>query len=459
MSIADATPVQASLSALLERTPVAAPLSALLGRAERASGRAGDRSFERADRSERADRHERGDRHERAERLDARPRALGSAQRAAAIPLPPMTARPAATPLSSRKLELELDLELELPAALPPPPPVPVAAIAPAIGPGIAPAIAPGTPLPAATAAASPAIAVPAAAPYAIGGLAIAMIGSIGFSGKAIIVKVAYRYGVDAVTLIMYRMLVALLPFLAIAWWSGRGKAPLSWRDRGSIFILGLTGYYLASYLDFVGLQYISASLERLILYLNPTLVFAFGLLWFKQRATRRQVAAIVTGYAGMLVVFGSEVSFVGDNVVLGTGLVFAGAVSYALYISYSGALVKRIGSLRLVGWASTVACLLCFVQFLAVRPLSAAIVPREVIWLSLLNGTACTVAPVLLLMIAIQRVGATTAAQASLLGPLSTIAMSIFILDEPFTPWIAVGTVLVIGSISMLARKPVIGR
>lgn len=435
MSIADATPVQASLSALLERTPVAAPLSALLGRAERAASRAGERSFERSDRVERHDRH------------DPRPRALGSAQRAAAIPLPPMTARPAATPLSARKLEL--DLELELPAALPPPPAVPVAGIAP------------GAPLPVAapSAAASPAIAAPAAAPYAIGGLAIAMIGSIGFSGKAIIVKVAYRYGVDAVTLIMYRMLVALLPFLAIAWWSGRGKAPLSWRDRGSIFILGLTGYYLASYLDFVGLQYISASLERLILYLNPTLVFAFGLLWFKQRATRRQVAAIATGYAGMLVVFGSEVSFVGDNVVLGTGLVFAGAVSYALYISYSGALVTRIGSLRLVGWASTVACLLCFVQFLAVRPLSAAIVPREVIWLSLLNGTACTVAPVLLLMIAIQRVGATTAAQASLLGPLSTIAMSIFILDEPFTPWIAVGTVLVIGSISMLARKPAIGR
>jgi drug/metabolite transporter (DMT)-like permease len=306
---------------------------------------------------------------------------------------------------------------------------------------------------------AAPGLATLAAAPSAIGGLAIAMLGSIGFSGKAIIVKVAYRYGVDAVTLIMYRMLVALLPFLVIAWWSSRGKPPLSWRDRGSIFILGVTGYYLASYLDFLGLQYISASLERLILYLNPTLVFAFGLLWFGQRATRRQILAIATGYAGMLVVFGGEISFAGEHVVLGTALVFAGAVSYALYISYSGALVKRIGSLRLVGWASTVACLLCFAQFLLLRPLSAALVPAPVVWLSLINGTACTVAPVLLLMIAIQRVGATTAAQASLLGPISTIAMSIFILGEPFTPWVAVGTVLVIGSISMLARKPALAR
>jgi drug/metabolite transporter (DMT)-like permease len=235
----------------------------------------------------------------------------------------------------------------------------------------------------------------------------------------------------------------------------GRGKPPLSWRDRASIFALGLSGYYLASFLDFLGLQYISASLERLILYLNPTLVFAFGLLFFRQRATRRQVAAIVTGYAGMLVVFGSEISFAGSNVALGTALVFAGAVSYALYISYSGALVSRLGSLRLVGWASTVACLLCFAQFLVLRPLSAALVPAEVVWLSLLNGTACTVAPVLLLMIAISRVGATSAAQASLLGPLSTIAMSVVILDEPFTIWVAVGTVLVIGSIWILARKP----
>lgn len=331
-------------------------------------------------------------------------------------------------------------------------------AIAPPIAPSLPPVIAPS--LPATTATTTTAVVeTPAASvkPYALGGLAIAMIGSIGFSGKAIIVKLAYRYDVDAVTLIMYRMLVALVPFVVIALWAGRGKAPLSWKDRGSIFILGFTGYYLASFLDFLGLQYISASLERLILYLNPTLVFVFGLLWFGQRATRRQVLAIATGYAGMLVVFGNELSlaFAGSNVTLGTALVFAGAVSYALYISYSGALVSRIGSLRLVGWASTVACLLCFAQFLVLRPLSAALVPAPVVWLSLINGTACTVMPVLLLMIAISRVGSTAAAQASLLGPISTIVLGVFILDEPFTLWVAAGTTLVLASIWMLARKP----
>ena len=280
------------------------------------------------------------------------------------------------------------------------------------------------------------------------------MLGSIGFSGKAIVVKLAYRYDVDAVTLIMYRMLVALLPFLLIAYWSGRGKPALSWRDRAATFFLGLTGYYLASFLDFLGLQYISASLERLILYLNPTLVFAFGIIWFRHQVTRRQIFAIMTGYAGMLVVFGNEVSIAGPHVFRGAALVFGGAISYALYISYSGALVARIGPMRLVGWASTVACMLCIAQFLVIRPLSAAWVPTPVLWLSLLNGTACTVAPVMLLMIAISRVGATAAAQASLLGPISTILMGTLILDEPITPWVGLGTALVLGSIWMLARR-----
>ena len=391
-------------------------------------------------------------------------RATGSAHLSAAVPakpamdgaLPPPLSLPQMIARSSSVVTVPVS-RVARPAVAPlGTPPVSLPAVAPAIAPPSAPVIAPSLPPAVATTAV---VATPDASvkPYALGGLAIAMIGSIGFSGKAIIVKLAYRYDVDAVTLIMYRMLVALVPFVAIALWAGRGKAPLSWKDRGSIFILGFTGYYLASFLDFLGLQYITASLERLILYLNPTLVFVFGLLWFGQRATRRQVIAIATGYAGMLVVFGNELSraFAGSNVTLGTALVFAGAVSYALYISYSGALVSRIGSLRLVGWASTVACLLCFAQFLVLRPLSAALVPAPVVWLSLINGTACTVMPVMLLMIAINRVGSTAAAQASLLGPISTIVLGVFILDEAFTLWVAAGTTLVLASIWMLARKP----
>src|SRR5882724_6321907 len=121
-------------------------------------------------------------------------------------------------------------------------------------------------------------------------GLLLATLGAIAFSGKAIIVKLAYRYGVDAVTLITYRMLFALPMFLILAWWAGLRKPPLTWRDARAVIGLGFCGYYLSSFLDFAGLRYISASLERLILYLNPTLVLALGVALFRRKVTRRQI-------------------------------------------------------------------------------------------------------------------------------------------------------------------------
>ncbi|WP_238947635.1 DMT family transporter [Caldimonas brevitalea] len=293
--------------------------------------------------------------------------------------------------------------------------------------------------------------------PVAVGpGLALALLGSIAFSGKAIIVKLAYRYDVDAVTLIMYRMLFALPLFALIAWWAGRGKPPLTRREWAAIVGLGISGYYLASFLDFLGLQYISASLERLILYLNPTLVLALSVLLFKKKVTARQLIAAGVSYSGVLVVFGHEIGTLGSNVALGSVLVFASAVSYAIYLVYSGELVKRLGSLRLVGWASLVACVFCIGQFAVLRPLSAAVVAPEVLWLSLLNATLCTVAPVLMVMMAIERIGATLAAQTGMVGPLSTLLMGVVLLGEPFSLWIAAGTALVLIGIWMLARARV---
>jgi drug/metabolite transporter (DMT)-like permease len=143
-------------------------------------------------------------------------------------------------------------------------------------------------------------------------GLALAAAGSIAFSGKAIIVKLAYRYGVDAVTLIMYRMLFALPMFLLLAWWAGRGRPALTRRDVAVVGGLGFSGYYLASFLDFAGLQYISASLERLILYLNPTLVLLLGALAFGHRVTLRRMLSLAVSYAGVLLVFGHELGFSG---------------------------------------------------------------------------------------------------------------------------------------------------
>jgi drug/metabolite transporter (DMT)-like permease len=289
-------------------------------------------------------------------------------------------------------------------------------------------------------------------------GLVLAMLGAVAFSGKAIIVKLAYRHGVDAVTLIMLRMLFALPFFLAMVWWTthrpGAVALPLTRKDWLGVMGLGFTGYYLASFLDFAGLAYISASLERLILYLNPTLVLFLGFFLYGRHFNHKQVIGMVLSYSGVLLVFGHEVSLTGTDVALGTLLVFLSAVSYAIYLSYSGELVQRLGSLRLVGLATSVACVLCIGQFVLLRPIASAFaVAPEVIWLSVLNATLCTVVPVVMVMMAIERIGSSLAAQVGMVGPMSTITMGVILLDEPFNLWVVAGTALVLAGVAVCTR------
>ena len=286
-------------------------------------------------------------------------------------------------------------------------------------------------------------------------GLLLAAAGSIAFSGKAIIVKLAYRHGVDAITLVMLRMLFALPFFIAMAWWAGRHQAPLTRNDWLGVLGLGFSGYYLSSFLDFLGLQYISASFERLILYLNPTLVLVLGWVLYKRKITYRQGMAMAVSYSGVLLVFGHEVSLVGDNIALGSILVFGSAITYAIYLTYSGQLVQRLGSLRLAGLATTVACFFCILQFVLLKPVAALNVVPEVIWLSMLNATVCTVLPVLLIMMAIERIGPGLTSQIGMIGPLSTLTMGAFFLNETFNLWILMGTVLVLGGVFWVTKAP----
>jgi len=286
-------------------------------------------------------------------------------------------------------------------------------------------------------------------------GLLLAAAGSIAFSGKAIIVKLAYRHGVDAITLVMFRMLFALPFFIAMAWWAGRHQAPLTRKDWLGVLGLGFSGYYLSSFLDFLGLQYISASFERLILYLNPTLVLVLGWVLYKRKITYRQGMAMAVSYSGVLLVFGHEVSLVGENITLGSILVFGSAITYAIYLTYSGHLVQRLGSLRLAGLATTVACFFCILQFVLLKPVAALNVVPEVIWLSMLNAIVCTVLPVLMIMMAIERIGPGLTSQIGMIGPLSTLTMGAFFLNETFNLWILMGTVLVLGGVFWVTKAP----
>ncbi len=279
------------------------------------------------------------------------------------------------------------------------------------------------------------------------------MAGAIAFSGKAILAKLMYRHGVDAVQVLFWRMLLSLPLFLALAWWAGRGKPAFTRRDWTTIIGLGFCGYYLASMLDFLGLQFITASLERLILYLNPTLVLLLSVLWLRVRVSARQIAAIALSYAGVLIVFSHELNFEGGSVALGAALVFGSALAYAVYLVGSGEVVRRIGALRLTGAATSVACVFAIAQLFVLRSSSAALVPEPVIWLSLINAVLTTFAPVVMVMMAIERIGAPLAAQCGMVGPMSTIVLGVVLLGEPFTGWVVAGTVLVLSGVWLLAK------
>jgi drug/metabolite transporter (DMT)-like permease len=174
-------------------------------------------------------------------------------------------------------------------------------------------------------------------------------------------------------------------------------KAHVAPKDLATGLVLATLAVAFSGKSIIVKLGYISASLESLILYLNPTLVLLLGL------------------------VFGHEIKLEGANAALGTPLVFLSAVSYAVYLSFSGELVRRLGSLSLVGLGTSVACVLCIGRFVLLRPMCAALVAPEVIWLSVINATLCTAVPLLMVMMAIERIGVGLAAQAVMVGPMST--------------------------------------
>ncbi len=288
-----------------------------------------------------------------------------------------------------------------------------------------------------------------------ISGLLLAGAGAIAASGKAVIVKLAYRHGVDAAALLALRMLVAFPFFIVMGVWAARRVPPLSPGDRWRVLLLGFTGYYLSSYLDFLGLQYITATLERLILYLSPTLVVLITLVLLKQRPSRRQVLALGVSYLGVLLAFGHDIQLDGMRTLVGAALVFASALSYALYLFGSGQVVGRIGAVRLTAYASVVACVLCIGQYLLLQPFCALWrFAAPVYWLSLLNGTVCTVLPVLAIMIGVKRIGSSLAAQVGMLGPVSTIVLSVWLLDEPMGLWQGAGTLLVLAGVLLVGSS-----
>ncbi|MES2902296.1 MAG: DMT family transporter [Pseudomonadota bacterium] len=296
----------------------------------------------------------------------------------------------------------------------------------------------------------------PATLPRAalLSGLAIAIGAAVLFSTKAIVAKLLYRYQVDAITVIAFRMLFSVPVFAGIAIWQMRKGPPLSPADRWRLVGLGLMGYYLSSTLDFMGLQYISVGLERLILFLTPTFVLLFTSTFLKRHISRIEWMALAISYCGIVLVFAHDLHSGMESVVLGSLLVLGSTLAYAVYLLLSGELVRRIGSTRLVSYAMCVASAACIAQFFALRPASMLVQPAPVYWLSLVNALFCTILPVFMTMTAVKRIGAATASQAGMVGPVSTLFLGALVLAEPITAIQLAGTALVMVGIYLLSKK-----
>jgi drug/metabolite transporter (DMT)-like permease len=285
-------------------------------------------------------------------------------------------------------------------------------------------------------------------------GVAFALLAAIGFSAKAILVKLAYLDSVDAITLLALRMAFSVPFFVGVALWARRHHAePLNQHDRMLVLGLGLIGYYLSSFLDFLGLQYISAGLERLILFLYPTMTVILTALVYKRAIGSKTLAAMALCYAGILLVFMHDMGVKqGGSVVLGALLVFGSTLSYSTYLVGAGHAIARIGAMRFTAYAMVVASAASLLQFGVMRPLSALDLSVRVYELAIAMAIFSTVLPVFFLGYAIRRIGSGSASLIGTIGPVSTIYMAYAILGESISLLQIAGSSLVLVGVVIIS-------
>lgn len=288
----------------------------------------------------------------------------------------------------------------------------------------------------------------------ALVGVVFALLAAVGFSAKAILVKLAYLDGVDAVTLLTLRMAFSVPFFIGVALWVRRRHSePLSVRDRLLVLVLGLIGYYLSSFLDFLGLQYVPAGLERLILFLYPTLTVILSALLARRAISRPVMSAMAVCYAGIALVFFHDVGTMQDGIVLGASLIFASTLSYSIYLVGAGHAIARIGTTRFTAYAMIVATAASLLQFAVTHPMHALKVPARVYELAFAMAIFSTLLPVFFLSHAIRRIGSGPTSLIGSVGPVSTIAMAYVFLQERVSLFQVAGSALVLAGVIIVSQ------
>ena len=286
-------------------------------------------------------------------------------------------------------------------------------------------------------------------------GILFAILGIILFSAKAVMVKLAYTYNVDHLTLLLFRMGFALPFYVVIAIYTKpNGPQKIKSKDYLWLFLFGFLGYYLASLFDFMGLRYLKAGLERIILFIYQTIVVLLSWLFFKKRLARNQFLAILITYLGVLITFWDEIGISGDTVYWGGFLIFLSAFTYAAYLVGSGWLIPKFGVLRFTAYAMIISTLCILVHYTVIADFKLFNYPKEVYYLGLAMALFSTLIPSFLVSSAIKRLGASTFSIFGSLGPVSTIILAFFFLDERITYLQVFGMFVVIAGVTLVSKE-----
>lgn len=291
-----------------------------------------------------------------------------------------------------------------------------------------------------------------------ITGFFFAVTGTVLFSLKSIFIKLAFMEGVDTTTLMFLRMTIALPFYIAVLLYAMKTRptkaAQLHKKNITITIILGFLGYYLASYLDFESLHYISAQLERLILFTYPIIVAILSWIFFREKITIKILISMVLSYAGVGFLFFNEAGAGNENLLKGTILVGAAAFFFSIYVVFSKDLISKLGSLIFTSIAMSTAVFYILVQFLATRDISDLNVSPKVWLLSFLLAIFCTLIPSFLTAEAINRIGATRMSITGSIGPVFTIFIAVIFLGEDFGWEHIVGLLLVLIGVGLLRTK-----
>lgn len=287
-------------------------------------------------------------------------------------------------------------------------------------------------------------------------GIGIGVIGVVLFSSKAVMVKLAYNYNVDAISILLLRMLFSFPFYVVIAYLFRNQNNAISVENKDYLWIIvfGFVGYYLASYFDFVGLTYIKASLERIILFLYPTIVILLNRLFLKQPISKIQAGAIGLTYLGIVLAFSDEVIVSGNDAYLGGFFILLSAITYASFLVGSGWLIPKFGVVKFTAYAMIVSCICVFIHYNIISETDLFSFSWEVYLLGVLIAVFATVIPSFLVSASIKMISSSNFAIVAGIGPISTIILAAIFLNETLTMLQLFGALIVIIGILLVSIK-----